>query len=211
MYCETCAFLGYYAVSSDNFLHIAWPKTSTRNYYLLCKNPEERSSHPLCGRSLKSYIMYWYSDNMQHPQASNEGTQKHLLYLYNLRQDYKSVLGTKNRSQKFSVAGFYWIHYKIILETHLSNFSFPSANLTAGLLKTAAAATLEECAFSTESEDEVGSLPERTFPRGRGKWMVPRRWYPTIWMPSVSRYINYVYGQFTSGHKSIWDKMHNRL
>jgi len=148
---------------------------------------------------------------LQHPQASKEGTQKHLLCLYNLPQDYKSVLGTKHRSQKFFVAGSDWIHYKIRLETHLSNFPFLSANLTAGLLKWAAAITLEDRTFSSESLDEVGSLPERTFPPGRGKWMVPRRWYPTIWMPSVSRHINYFYGQLTSGHKSIWDKMHNRL
>ena len=148
---------------------------------------------------------------LQHPQASKDGTQNHLLYLYNLPQDYKSVLGTKHRSQKFFVAVSYWIHYKIILETHLSNFSFLFANLTAGLRKRAVAATLEDCVFSSESLDEVGSLPERTFSRGRGKWKVPRRWYPTIWIPSVSRYINYVYGQCTSGHKSIRDKMYNGL
>jgi hypothetical protein len=65
---ENCALLGYYAVSSGNFLPkfraIYWPhlqgeesKTLVRSYhYSLRNNPEEHSSHLLCGGSLKSCI-----------------------------------------------------------------------------------------------------------------------------------------------------------
>jgi len=42
---ENCAVLGYYAVSSGNFLLMFCAETLVRNYhYFLCNNPEECSS-----------------------------------------------------------------------------------------------------------------------------------------------------------------------
>ena len=78
---QNSALLGYYAVSSGNYLQTFWDnlsvpssgvgndplnmvpigcsETSTRNYhYSLRSNPEERSSHPLRGGSLKSRMLY---------------------------------------------------------------------------------------------------------------------------------------------------------
>jgi hypothetical protein len=62
---ENCALLGYYTASSGNLLprvrnnlslpRLSCSETSARNYhYLLPNNPEERSSRPLSGRSLKT-------------------------------------------------------------------------------------------------------------------------------------------------------------
>jgi hypothetical protein len=54
---EHCTVLGYCAASSGNSLLIDCPETSVRNYhYSLCNNPEQRRSHLLRGRSLKSHM-----------------------------------------------------------------------------------------------------------------------------------------------------------
>jgi len=38
---------------------IGCPETVVRNYYCsLCRNPEELSSHLLCGRSMKSQLVH---------------------------------------------------------------------------------------------------------------------------------------------------------
>jgi hypothetical protein len=82
-FAENCALLDCYTASSVNFLLMFWdnlsgpimrnqeswplkvgpigcPKTLVWNYhYLLCNNPEERSSHLLRARSLKSHIMHF--------------------------------------------------------------------------------------------------------------------------------------------------------
>jgi hypothetical protein len=47
---ESCIILGFYTVSSGNFLPLFWD-----NHYTLHNNPEEHSFHLLLGRSLKSY------------------------------------------------------------------------------------------------------------------------------------------------------------
>jgi hypothetical protein len=54
---EKCTLLGYCTGSSGNPLPTFQHKTSVRNYhYSLHNNPEQRSSHLLCGGSLKSHI-----------------------------------------------------------------------------------------------------------------------------------------------------------
>ena len=69
------ALLGHYTASSGNFLpmfldnlsvpsplktgQISFPETSVRNYhYLLCNDPEGRSSDLLCGGSLASHTVH---------------------------------------------------------------------------------------------------------------------------------------------------------
>ena len=79
----SCSLLGYYTVSNDNFLPPFWdnlsvqssrvknswslkmvsigcPEASVKNCRdSLCNSPEERSSHLLHGRSLKSCLLGW--------------------------------------------------------------------------------------------------------------------------------------------------------
>jgi len=41
---------------------IGYAKKSVRKYhYLLCNNPEQQTSYPLCGRSLKSHFMLTFN------------------------------------------------------------------------------------------------------------------------------------------------------
>jgi len=69
---EKCPLLVHYATSSFNFLPKfretltpedgtdRFPETSVRNYhYSLRNDPEERTSHLLCGGSLKSRALGW--------------------------------------------------------------------------------------------------------------------------------------------------------
>ena len=58
--CENFTFLSYYR-ASGNLLPIVCRETSVRNYYSLCNNPEQHSSHLLHSGSLKSYIqIMWF-------------------------------------------------------------------------------------------------------------------------------------------------------
>jgi hypothetical protein len=80
---ENCALLIYDTASSDNFLptfreRLSVPSSlapedrtgkSVRNYhYSLHHNPEERSSHPLRGVTMKSQIDFFYYQYIQ-PQS----------------------------------------------------------------------------------------------------------------------------------------------
>jgi hypothetical protein len=54
---ENCAVLGYYVVSSGNFLPMFCVAVLVRNYhYFLCNNPEEHRSHVIVSFSSEDHV-----------------------------------------------------------------------------------------------------------------------------------------------------------
>jgi hypothetical protein len=85
---ESCAVLGYYAARSGNSLPvfrynlsgpIGYAETPAKNYhYALRNNTEQRRSHLLCGRSLKSRIAWLVRPHSESKKAGKANSAFHI-------------------------------------------------------------------------------------------------------------------------------------